>query len=472
MNRHVGFARVFVVALAVATLSATGFATSHVRIVRLSSVEGNVQMDRAGQGMERAILNTPIVEGSALKTGDDGLAEVEFENQSTLRLAENSQVKFSELLMNDAGNKINRIRVDQGVVYLDTAGKGNDIYQVSVGDTSMIVGRDSLVRLNVTGDKMQAAVFKGEAQVEGQPVTVHKKETLTADLKNASDMNVAKGIAEDRFDNWNKERQDYSKTYADNQGYGGPNHAFGTQDLNYYGDFFYANGYGYVWQPYGFAGTMANWNPYMNGAWMFYPGAGYSFASAYPWGWLPFHYGSWAFINGAGWAWVPGRYNNQWYSNGYQVAPQITKAPAGWTAPARPTALPGPVAAPTIIMGKTPTGPLTIPGGRIPPNFGSLVPGRTVAPVAARGFVRPNTTVANHSVFATPQAPKPAHQNAGGHVFAPPAAAVGEPIHAGFGGAGSRAGSAPVGVGSAHSATAVSGGHVSSPSAAAGGAHK
>ena len=80
------------------------------------------------------------------------------------------------------------------------------------------------------------------------------------------------------------------------------------QDLNYYGDFFYANGYGYVWQPFGFANSMVGWDPYSNGAWMFYPGMGYSFASAYPWGWLPYHYGSWAFINGAGWAWVPGRY--------------------------------------------------------------------------------------------------------------------------------------------------------------------
>ena len=45
-------------------------ATSHVRIVRLSYVDGNVQMERAsGQGMERAILNAPIVEGSRIVTG-------------------------------------------------------------------------------------------------------------------------------------------------------------------------------------------------------------------------------------------------------------------------------------------------------------------------------------------------------------------------------------------------------------------
>ena len=69
---------------------------------------------------------------------------------------------------------------------------------------------------------------------------MHKKETLTVDLKAASQVAVAKGVEQNQFDNWNKEREDYSKTYADNQGYGGPSHAYGLQDLNYYGDFFYA----------------------------------------------------------------------------------------------------------------------------------------------------------------------------------------------------------------------------------------
>jgi hypothetical protein len=37
-----------------------------------------------------------------------------------------------------------------------------------------------------------------------------------------------------------------------------------------------------------------------------YPGAGYSWVSPYPWGWLPYHSGSWAFCQGVGWGWQPG----------------------------------------------------------------------------------------------------------------------------------------------------------------------
>ena len=96
MTRRAGLAVSTAIAFVLTAGSIAAFAESHVRIVRLSSVEGQVQMDRAtGQGLERAILNTPIVEGVRLVTGSDGLAEVEFENQSALRLADDSEVKFS-----------------------------------------------------------------------------------------------------------------------------------------------------------------------------------------------------------------------------------------------------------------------------------------------------------------------------------------------------------------------------------------
>ncbi len=58
-----------------------------------------------------------------------------------------------------------------------------------------------------------------------------------------------------------------------------------------------------MWRPY-FAS--ASWNPYGSGAWAYYPSAGYSWVSPYPWGWTPYHYGSWAFCQGIGWGWQPG----------------------------------------------------------------------------------------------------------------------------------------------------------------------
>ena len=470
MKRHVAFARVVVSALFVAVASVAALADSHVRIVRLSSVEGQVQMDRAtGQGNERAILNTPITEGTKLATGNDGLAEVEFENQSALRLTENSEIKFTQMLMNDAGNKINRMTIDRGLVYVDTASKGDDLYLLNIGNQTIQVGRDTLVRISADQDQINLAVLKGEAQLDGgtQPVIIRKKETLTASTKTVSDYTVAKGIDQDRFDKWNEEREDYSREYADNQGYGGPSHAYGLQDLNYYGDFFYASGYGYVWQPYGFASALTGWDPYSNGAWMFYPGMGYAWASAYPWGWLPYHYGSWAYINNTGWAWVPGKYVRQWANNSFQAVPVIAKAPKGYAVPTTPVVSASVKSAPTVLVGKAGGLPLSIPGGRIPPNFGSTVPGRNVTVAGAHGFAKPNALAGSHSTFA---AANVGGNNRGynGHVFAEPVSrsvfADETGIHSAYGG--SRAGG--VAISASHSGSGTSSGVASS----GGGSHK
>ena len=420
MSRNLRFTTLALSSFLVIFSSIAALADSHVRIVRLSSVDGHVQMDRGnGGGLERAILNTPIVEGTRLVTGSDGLAEVEFENESALRLTGDSEVKFSQLLMSDTGAKINQLEVDKGLVYLDTASKGDDTYRVKVGDTSLLVHRDTLMRLSATPDQLQVAVFKGDVQFENQaqPVSLHKKETLTVDLKDPSKYTTSSGTETVRYDAWNKEREDYSKTYAANAGYGGPSRGYGLQDLNYYGDFFFANGYGYAWQPYGFAGSMIGWDPYSNGAWMFYSGFGYAWASAYPWGWLPYHYGSWAFINGVGWAWLPGGgYNGQWYATNFVTVPRIRRAPSGWTA-AGPPAIPVSSSAPrTVFVGAAGTTALTIPGGRVPPNFASLVHGRTTG---ATAFATPNRSRGGTVFAARNTRISAAHQGTSAHVFAP-----------------------------------------------------
>ena len=278
-------------------------ATSHVRIVRLSYEDGNVQMDRAaGQGLERAILNSPVVEGSRMVTGADGLAEVEFENNSAVRLGEATDVRFRQLLINDAGDKVNEVELVRGTMYFDTRSGKDNVYRVIAAGQTFVVRRNSQVRFLMSGDQAEVAVFNGEAQLENgaEVVKIKKNDTLTLDSTNPAGFMVAKGVDSFPLDRWNSERAAYQTAYAYNNAgfgtYGGPQLAgFGYQDLAYYGGFINMPGYGMAWQPYGVSSWMG-WNPYVAGAWAFTPGLGYAWASAYPWGWMPYHYGSWAFL--------------------------------------------------------------------------------------------------------------------------------------------------------------------------------
>jgi hypothetical protein len=275
---------------------------SHVRIVRLSDVKGKLALDRkTGFGFEQTMQNMPIVEGEKLKT-EDGYAEVEFEDNTTMRLAPESQVDFSLLALRSSGAKASTMNVVKGTVYVNTEStKGNEFLLVA-GETKMTVAPSTHLRLEVNESRMVVSVFNGSVAVQrgGETTTVSKKESLTLD---ADQMTVAKKISGEPYDAWDKESIEYHQRYAAANAFAGGGNAYGLSDLNYYGSFINAGGFGSFWQPY-FVG--AGWSPYCNGVWAMYPGAGYSWVSPYPWGWLPYHSGTWSFFPGYGWGWQPG----------------------------------------------------------------------------------------------------------------------------------------------------------------------
>ena len=92
--------RVTFVLLVCALLALPALADSQARIVRLSDVQGSVQIDKnTGLGFESAFVNLPITQGTQVRTGDRARAEIEFEDGSSLRLTPNTTVEFSKLLV-------------------------------------------------------------------------------------------------------------------------------------------------------------------------------------------------------------------------------------------------------------------------------------------------------------------------------------------------------------------------------------
>ncbi len=276
---------------------------SHVRIVRLSDVRGQLSLDRkTGFGFEQTMQNMPIVEGEKLRTAD-GYAEVEFEDNSTMRLAPNSQVDFSLLALRSTGAKASTMNVVRGTVYVSTEStKGNE-FVLEAGEAKMAVEPSTHLRLEVQQDgKTVLSVFNGNVAVEhgAKTTVVAKKESLTLD---ADQVALTKKVEAEPYDAWDKESIDYHVRYSNANTFAGSGNAFGLSDLNYYGSFINGGAFGSFWQPY-FIGS--GWSPYGNGLWAFYPGAGYSWVSPYPWGWLPYHSGAWSFYPGYGWGWQPG----------------------------------------------------------------------------------------------------------------------------------------------------------------------
>lgn len=468
MTKRTGNALSAILAVIFTVTSIGAHAESHARIIRLSYIDGSVQMDRAtGEGLERAILNTPVTEGARLVTGNNGLAEVEFETNSTVRVGENSEVRFIKLVVNDAGAKVNEVELLKGTLYFDTKGGKDEVYRATVGDSSFLIHRDSEARLSNDSDKPTIAVLKGQAelQTDTRNATISKRETLTVDPNNPAGYEIAKGVDAGPLDQWNSERSAYQTAYSYNAGVGPKLNGYsGYSDLNYYGGWSYLPGVGYGWQPYG-VDSWFGWNPYLAGAWAFYPGLGYTWASAYPWGWLPYHYGTWTFLGGgAGWFWIPGPgnfyRNGGWYYNGFLNAP-VVHGPAGWLPP-KPPPLPGAVgSAPTVKVGTIGDMPAAIPGGRMPPNFRSVVPGSTAASSSAFLARHPGSAATASAARAQLGTTHPvAAPSYNGHVFvAPSHAGTSAGAAAAWGGGYGGAMGSGSAMSSAHSMGTVGGSH-------------
>jgi len=297
--------------LVAACLVVPASAESRVRIVRLSDVQGSVQIDRAaGNGFEKAFLNLPVIEGSRLKTGRDGRAEVEFEDGSALRIVPDTEIEFARLGLGDDGQKLNAVQLNAGIVYVNVRVKSGDQFTLNFGHQSVTVPEYAHFRVDLAAAEATLAVFKGKVNGNGPSgqFEVAEKHSATFDLANNNSFALAKNYEEDPNDNWDRQQTEYHDRYLKNNTYDLTSpYGYGVSDLNYYGSYMNCPGYGFGWQPFLMG---ANWSPFQDGAWAWYPGFGYMWVSGYPWGWMPYRYGNWAFAQGCGgWMWQPGYWN-------------------------------------------------------------------------------------------------------------------------------------------------------------------
>jgi hypothetical protein len=351
---------VVLVGLVCSLLAVPSFADSQVRIVRLSDVEGNVLIDRnTGQGYEKAFLNLPITQGAKLRAKNEGRAEIEFENGSTLRIIPGTIVEFPELSLRDSGGKVTGVKLQEGTAYLNFNGSKDDEFTLSFGRENIVLTHPVHLRVAMGDTDAALAVFKGEVEVAGPSGTVQvgKKQTATFDLAAQDRYTLARNLEKDPYDAWDKEQEDYHRRYLSSSYTNYSPYAYGMSDLNYYGNYFNVPGYGTMWQPY-FTGT--GWDPFMNGSWVWYPGFGSTWVSSYPWGWTPYRYGSWLYVPSHGWAWQPGGSRVGW-----NTVPRVINPPRQFIPPQPPTSVHN-----TIVVRR---GPFVTPAGPASAGAGNKV---------------------------------------------------------------------------------------------------
>lgn len=369
------------------------------RVIRLSFVEGTVSVSRPdATDWAAAPVNTPIQEGDHLATDKNSYAEVQFEDGSTARLGEQTQLDIDQLADDESGNRVSMMSLEQGYATFHFVPQGSDTYTVAAAHTTLqpqgSPQSELVMRVEVDQDSMRAEVFKGAAEFDAPD----GQETVTADqvlqYQSGSGENFAitNGIARDAWDNWVEQRDQAqsqppaaapvtpSNYQADAGSDNGAITYFGWGDLTNFGAWNYFPNIGYAWMP----SVGYGWQPYNFGRWAYYPGYGYTWISSEPWGWLPYHYGQWTYQHGFGWAWIPGSLSNwspapvSWYQGQGWIgwSPQM---PAGSY---QPGCMQTGACMPAISLHAFRSGTPVAPGStlRVSANQGARVPRPHVAP--------------------------------------------------------------------------------------------
>src|SRR5579883_3394899 len=268
-------------------------------VARVSFIRGDVTMQRGDSGdFSSVTLNTPLMAGDKVATGDDSRTELQLDYANILRLGEHSQADIATL----DSNRI-QVQIGQGVASYSVLNGSQADVEIDTPNVAVHPTRPGRFRVQVDADgQTVVTVEEGDAQVStSEGSTTVKRGQLITIRGTGDDAQYKIGTAPgyDEFDNWNKDRDNI---IYNAQAYQKTNRYYtGAGDLDNYGTWSEVPDYGPVWVPqvdYG-------WAPYRVGRWVWEPYWGWTWVSYEPWGWAPYHYGRWFMWNGA-WAWWPG----------------------------------------------------------------------------------------------------------------------------------------------------------------------
>jgi hypothetical protein len=273
-------------------------------VARISLLNGDVSVRRGDSGdYVAATPNAPVMVQDSIQTGAGARAEVQFDAVSMIRLAQNTEVHFTDLQPGRA-----QMQLGRGTITFRIFSDTNAQVEIDTPSVSVRPTRMGIYRITVTDDAQtyitprlgQVEVFtpKGSQMVElGQTM-------MARGPSSDPEFQMIGALNRDEWDAWSDSRDQGMQRAWANIPQSVPQGVYGTEDLAGHGQWVNTPDYGEAWVPT----VSADWAPYSVGRWAWEDYYGWTWISSDPWGWAPYHYGRWFFRSGLGWAWWPGSF--------------------------------------------------------------------------------------------------------------------------------------------------------------------
>jgi len=236
--------------------------------------------------------------GDRIYTGQDGRAEIEFDDGSVFRLAENTDLEILSL-----NEDVIQVRLLLGLSTLTISGDAD--FEIDTPAAAFNPTRKGIYRFDVIENGDTDAIARSgelEAANNGFSRRIESGELLHVAGGDNGRPDLSQYDRRDQWDEWTDRRDADLKAYA-SRSYLPDTVYMGASDLDRYGRWVTVDTYGTAWVPFA---VDAYWSPYSIGRWCYRPLFGWTWVSYEPWGWLPYHYGRWYRSMRFGWCWLPG----------------------------------------------------------------------------------------------------------------------------------------------------------------------
>jgi len=272
-------------------------------VARISLLNGDVSMRRGDSGeYVAAQQNAPVMMKDSIQTGAGARSEVQFDATSMIRMAQNTEVNFTNL---EPGRF--QLQLGRGTVTYRILRDTNLQVEIDTPSVSIRPARQGIYRITVTDDGLtyvtprlgQVEIFtpKGSQMVQVNQTLVARGDAADPEYQ------VIGALNRDDWDAWSDSRdQVFQQAWSTTSQYVPPD-VYGTEELQGHGQWVNTPEYGYAWAP----SVGPDWSPYSVGRWSWEDFYGWTWVSYDPWGWAPYHYGRWFNRPGFGWCWWPGR---------------------------------------------------------------------------------------------------------------------------------------------------------------------
>ena len=277
---------------------------------RISFLHGDVSTQHSGASdWAAATVNTPVVNGDHISTGQNARAEIQLDHANILRMSDQATANVVNLSRTQI-----QLQVGQGLTNYQVFKNNEANVEIDTPNVAIHpeMGEGSYrILVNSDGETI-VDVRKGSAEISTPQGSTHvgrdQRITIQGTADNAQ-YQVSGAPGRDDWDKWNSDR-DGTIEGAQSWQHTNPNYT-GTQDLDGNGQWSNVPDYGSVWFP----SQAPGWAPYRDGRWVYEPYYGWTWVSYESWGWAPYHYGRW-FVYGGNWGWWPGPvyggYNPVW----------------------------------------------------------------------------------------------------------------------------------------------------------------